>query len=176
MIAASDMAGPVTPFVATAFFASAEPVRNVEDMVTIEGNRWSRVDEPTVYLAGDPSLALAEFARHGPPDGMPEGLIWSVDVRLEAIVDVRDPESRLAAEEPPRWLDHDWCHALAGRLRGQGGCDGLVVPSAALLDRPERWNLVVFVDRLKRPLADALIVQGTTVAIRPTTQAAAAPT
>ena len=32
-------------------------------------DRWSRPGQPTIYLASDPAVALAELARHRQPDG-----------------------------------------------------------------------------------------------------------
>lgn len=177
MTAGSDSAQMTGPFAGTAYYASAEPVLNAEDMVTTDANRWSQAREPTAYLAGDPALALAEFARHAPRQGDPDGVIWTVEVRLESVVDLRDLEARRTVApgaEPASWLDRDWCRSIAARLRASGDCDGLVVPSAAMLDRPERWNLVVFVDRLRWPLADALVIQGPVAAVRPTHLEAAA--
>ena len=165
----ADPSKPFGGFGGTAYYASAEPVLGAEDLVTTDGNRWSQVGEPTVYLAGDPSLALAEFARHAPSKGAPEGVIWTVTVRLVAAVDLRDrARADGLGDGQGRWLDRGWCRSIAARLRASGACDGLVVPSAAMLDRPERWNLVVFVDRLRRPLPDALVIHGPLAAVRPT--------
>jgi RES domain-containing protein len=177
MTAVSDLVAPAKPFAGTAYFATVEPVLDVEDTVTTQGNRWSQAGEPTVYLAGDPSVALAELARHSAPDEAPDGVIWSVAVRLDAPVDLRDPAIRRAYADDgaAKWLDHDWCRSLAGELRATGAHDGLIVPSAAMLDRPERLNVVVFVERLRRPLEDALTIQGTLAAIRPKRQEAGAP-
>lgn len=176
-MSAAELADLSMPFGGTAYYASTEPVLAAEDLVTTDGNRWSQVGEPTVYLAGDPALALAEFARHAPQEDEPHGVIWTVKLRLASLVDLRDMETRRTVTpeaEPASWLDRNWCRSIAGRLRASGDCDGLVVPSAAMLDRPERWNLVVFVDRLRWPLADTLVIRGPVAAVRPTRLEAAA--
>jgi RES domain-containing protein len=114
-------------------------------LVTTDGNRWSRPGERTIYLASDKAVALAEFARHLEPDAPLVAGLWTVDVRLDCVVDLR-------AERPnadPRWLlDRERCRSLAARFRARG-VEGLIVPSVAFLDQREHWNLVVFADRLE---------------------------
>ena len=143
-------------FAATTFFAGpaslAGPASTrlmADAMLTSEGNRWSAPGEPTIYLAGDLGVALAEFGRHAPSDP-DEGRVWSVQVNLDAVVDLR------AARDAERLLDHRRCRSLATRHRAAGDCEGLLVPTVAMLDRPDRWNLVVFADRLRRPLSQAI--------------------
>jgi RES domain-containing protein len=120
-------------------------------LVTTGGNRWSRPGEPTIYLGSDTSVALAEFARHLEPDSPVVGGLWTVDVLLDRIVDLRNVDVRAdaALPEDPRWLlDRERCRSLAAAFRVRGA-QGLIVPSVAFLDQRERWNLVVFADRLE---------------------------
>ena len=121
--------------------------------------RWSDAGEPTVYLARDLGVALAEWGRHvdaeAPP---PVTTLWQIPVQLERIVDLRsrDVASRLGVPEDPRWfLDKRRCRDIAGRLRRAGETHGLIVPSVAFLDDPDRSNIVVFMDLLPAP-AEAL--------------------
>lgn len=170
-MSAVKLADASKPFGGTGYYASAEPVLHADDLVTTEGNRWSQAGEPTVYLAGDAALALAEFARHASPEGALAGALWTVTVRLDAVVDLRDRERQDAhGDGRTTWLDREWCSSLAARLRGDGAIDGLIVPSAAMLDRRDRWNLVVFVDRLRRPVSDAIRINGQFAAVRPSHQ------
>ena len=128
----------------------------VAELVTTDGNRWSRPGEPTIYLGSDPAVALAEFARHLDVDASaPRGVLWMVDVRVDRVVDLRTPESlaELGASTGPAWpLDQERCRSMAADLRQQG-IQGLIVPSVAFLDQPERWNLVVFVDAIENVAA-----------------------
>jgi hypothetical protein len=144
------------PFAATAFFAGpaslagpASTRLTPDAMRTTEGNRWSAPGEPTIYLAGDLGVALAEFGRHAPPEPA-DARVWAVQVELDAVVDLR------GLREASRLLDRERCGAMATRLRTAGVHEGVLVPTVAMLDRADRWNLVVFVDRLRRPLAEAI--------------------
>jgi RES domain-containing protein len=131
---------------------------DVTTLTSTDANRWSEDGEPTIYLAGDPGVAVAELGRHwGEQDG--EMAIWSLTLGLDGAADLRDPvvRSSLRVPDDPRWiLDKKRCHELASRLRSSGPQDGLVVPSVAFLDDTSRWNAVVFVDRLRTTLVDAI--------------------
>jgi len=143
-----------TPWFAAAFAApavSSGPATDdfrVSDLVSTDGNRWSHPGQPTLYLAGDTGVALAEVGRHWDPANGRQGL-WQVQVALTSAVDLRRVDVRAAAGVPEdaRWfLDSARCRELAARFRN-AGCDGLVVPSVAFLDDLRRWNAVIFVDR-----------------------------
>src|SRR4051794_7710831 len=110
-----------------------------DDLVSTDGNRWSRPGEPTIYLGSDSGVALAEFARHltvgAPP---PVGRLWTVEVHLDRVVDLRTSAARarasVAAERD--WpLERETCRSIATRLRDRG-VQGLIVPSVAFLDQP----------------------------------------
>jgi RES domain-containing protein len=124
---------------------------DTDRLITRDGNRWSRPGEPTVYLAGDVAVAMAEFARHTPADaGEISGTLWTVAVELEAVVDLRGGNAPPELEVPDDvdWaLDREVCRRIAGELR-ERGVQALLVPSVAFLDRPDRGNLVLFADRL----------------------------
>lgn len=137
--AAAVCSGPVTEHL------------DVAALVTTDANRWSVSGEPTLYVAGDVGVALAEVGRHWKPESGPICL-WDVRLELAAAVDLRSPDVRSAAGVPdePHWfLDRGHCQALASRVR-QGGVDGLIVPSVAFLDDFQRWNAVVFADQAAR--------------------------
>lgn len=131
------------------------PGLEVDGLVTTAANRWNREGEPTLYLAGDVGVALAELGRHEPALARAVR-IWRVRLTLDSALDLRDEATRAALGVPddPRWyLDPDRCRDVAGRARATPGCDGLLVPSVAVLDDPRRWNAVVFADVPGRPLA-----------------------
>jgi RES domain-containing protein len=125
-------------------------------------NRWNEAGEPTLYLAGDLRVALAEYARHlredmsvmsAPP--VQERAVYQVDVRLETVLDLRDPQVRSAIGlhgGARRFLDRAVARATARFLRLTTSAEGLLVPSVAFLDDPSRWNLVVFLDKLPADL------------------------
>jgi RES domain-containing protein len=128
---------------------------DVSELVISSGNRWSLIGQPTLYLASDPGVALAEAGRHW---GRTAGdiALWSVRVTLDAVADLRrrDQWSSLTIPADPCWLlDRERCRGIASRLRSDGDADGLIVPSAALLDDPARYSIVVFVERLRRDLS-----------------------
>jgi hypothetical protein len=108
-------------------------------LVSVEGNRWSRSGQPTIYLAGDPAVAIAELARHMPIGqwAVPAS-VWTLDVHLEAVVDLRTADGTWT-------LDAERCRDMASDLRRRG-TQGLLVPSIAFLDRPDRADLVVFAE------------------------------
>jgi RES domain-containing protein len=121
-------------------------------------NRWNEPGEPTFYLAGDLAVALAEYARHLRLDvgtsGAPpvhDRAVYEVDVRLEALLDLRDPQVRSAMGlhgGVRRFLDRGTAQATAHFIRRTTAAQGLLVPSIAFLDDPTRWNLVVFLEKL----------------------------
>lgn len=122
---------------------------SLERLIDTDGGRWSRSDEATIYLASDPGVALAEFGRHVPGNGARvDGALWTVDVALEDIVDLRDTSD-------VDLLDQGRCRAIAAAWR-RAGVPGLIVPSVAFLDHPDRFNLVVFPDLLGSRLSDVI--------------------
>ncbi len=121
-------------------------------------NRWNEAGEPTLYLAGDLAVALAEYARHLRDDvgisGTPlihERAVYQIDVRVDAVLDLRDPQIRSAIGlrgGARRFLDRGAARATARFLRLTTSAEGLLVPSVAFLDDLSRWNLVLFLDKL----------------------------
>jgi RES domain-containing protein len=121
-------------------------------------NRWNEAGEPTFYLAGDLGVALAEYARHlredvgvTSPSPIHERAVYQVDVQLEAVLDLRDPQVRSTIGlhgGARRFLDRAVARATARFLRLTTSAEGLLVPSVAFLDDLTRWNLVLFLDKL----------------------------
>jgi RES domain-containing protein len=121
-------------------------------------NRWNGPREPTLYLAGDPGIMIAEWGRHFPavfdeamlPAAI-ERSVFRLSLRLEHVVDLRDPAS-IAARVPDSattWFtNRDLARLVAHSFRAQGTVQALIVPSIAFLDDLTRWNLVVFLDTL----------------------------
>jgi RES domain-containing protein len=117
-------------------------------------DRWCQPGQPTAYLAGDAGVAIAELARHHPPGGTaverrimrlepkPRGIRGLVDLRDQAVLRALD-----APIEAPRYLDTELARSVAERVREDERHLGLIVPSMAFLDHPERPNIVIFADR-----------------------------
>jgi RES domain-containing protein len=104
-------------------------------------DRWNERGEATIYLALDRSVALAEFARHADSPGRRRLLRFSVD--LDGLADLR----RIRLD----YADRSVTRQVAAVLRARPECSGLLVPSLAFPDQPERGNLVVFADRIGPP-------------------------
>jgi len=155
--------GGLTSFRGTAYchVPADEPVR-LERLVTTDGedDRWNRPGEPSLYLATDPAIALAELARHLEIEREGEWigrLILGLQVELTDLVDLRRPATRaaLGCEGDVAVLrDRENARALASTARADPHVRGLLVPSVAFLDDPARANLVVFVDRLEAGVRD----------------------
>jgi RES domain-containing protein len=118
------------------------------------GDRWCREGTPTVYLAGDAGVAMAELARHHPPDGK---AVERRIIRLEpgarairSLVDLTD-EAVLRAlgapVEPACYLDREVARRVADAVRADPGHAGVIVPSMAFLDHLDRPNIVLFPER-----------------------------
>lgn len=116
---------------------------------SVRPGRYSRGDQPTLYLSASRAGATAAVAAHPFPRN--ERVVLAFDVAADAIVDLRDPlvlaEVRRAAGDPfapwqpfvargepaPSWLARDWIE--------RGGALGLIDPSRRM---PGLWHLVLF--------------------------------
>jgi RES domain-containing protein len=163
----SPLAGPLRTR-AWACRGESLPAGSAADLISDKPNRWSVQGEPTIYLSGDPALALVESGRH--PDDLEEGMrLIEVDVRIPLAVDLRRPDVRQALSLPEdlEWvLARERTREVAQSLRHSGMCDAVLVPSAGAPDQPERFNLVVFADdrtRVARIVADLRVVGEVTV-------------
>jgi len=145
------------------------PTLDLASLPTTDANRWSRAGEPTIYLAGDPGVALAELGRHW-DEQLGAIAVWSCKLSLTAAADLRDPVVRETLDLPagPTWiLDGERCRTVASRLRSDGRHDGLIVPSVPFIDDPDRWNAVVFAECHPVDLADVVRVRARDALVRP---------
>jgi hypothetical protein len=121
-------------------------------------NRWNDPGDPTLYLAGDAGVLGAEWGRYLVEEltgdlaaVMRERTVYRLDLELAAVLDLRDPAvlSALSVTGAPScFLERMVARATANFVRRTTAAVGLWVPSVALLDRPERGNLIVFLDKL----------------------------
>jgi hypothetical protein len=89
------------------------------------------------------------------PEGQSERLaraVFEVDIRLDRVLDLTDltTVAAMGAEPIERWiLDLVATQAAASYLLAQiADLQALIVPSVAFLDRPERFNVVAYRDRI----------------------------
>lgn len=125
-------------------------------------NRWNVAGEPTLYLAGDVGVAVAEFARHYRERRTArlelrrtERALYRLDLRVAAALDLRLPTVRSALGlrgGPSRFLDISVARAVAHYVRATTSAEALIVPSIAFLDDPSRWNLALFLEKLPEDL------------------------
>lgn len=137
----------------------ADAGRNVRDLRFAgrrSSGRWHWAGQPTLYLASDSAVAIAEFARHLAVDRGGEvrparRAIHELTLRVERLVDLRDPAVlRLIGRDdaPECWLDPRIARAVATFFRDSLAVQGLIVPSVAHLDAPDRFNVVCFLENL----------------------------
>ena len=122
-------------------------------------NRWNVAGEPTLYLAGDIGLAVAEWGRHydemrnpAVKAGAVERSVYRLELALERVVDLRNKDvwDDLKLDNPPYcFLDKPLARLIAQRFRITTSAQGIVVPSAAALDDLERWCLVLFLEKMQ---------------------------
>ena len=119
-------------------------------------DRWGTPGERTVYLAGDPSVAMVEYARHRQP-GAPDDERRLMRLRLSAVtvLDLRQPSvsSTLGMPSPTAGvIDRERARRIAADVRASGICQGLIVPSVGFIDRADRFNVILFAECLGRDL------------------------
>jgi len=121
-------------------------------------NRWNVAGEPTLYLARDKDVALAEYARHFHVDRTP-GLaaqthrrtVYRFRVELEATLNLCDFNvwSDLSLTDAPAcFRDKGVARAIAHFIRNTTSIQAIFVPSMAFLDHIEQWCLVLFLEKL----------------------------
>ncbi|MBI2940425.1 MAG: RES domain-containing protein [Chloroflexi bacterium] len=132
-------------------------------VLTIAGlssdNRWNAPGEPTLYVAADPAIAIAEYARHIDRDYHPDlagrplrRRMYRLRMHLDPVLDLCIPDAWLALgglkDAPSCFLDEAIARATARFVRAATPAVAMRVPSVAFLDDLTRWSLVVFLDKL----------------------------
>lgn len=157
---APSLAERIGPWSGTAYrhipADAAYDVRDLRFSGRRSSGRWHWQGQPTLYLASDAAVAVAEFARHLGVDRGGSAVparraVYELGVKLERTVDLRDPTVlRLIGRDdaPECWLDPRIARAVATFFRDSLDVQGLLVPSVAHLDAPERFNVVCFLENL----------------------------
>lgn len=121
-------------------------------------NRWNVKGDPTLYLAGDIGVALAEWVRHFVENTNPAlarmpvtRTIWQLALTIPQVLDMRDTAvwADLSLNDAPYcFLDLAISQTVGTYLRRITDAQALLVPPVAMLDTLDRWNLVLFLDKL----------------------------
>jgi RES domain-containing protein len=129
-------------------------------------NRWNQQSEPTLYLAKEKNVALAEYARHFQVDRSPklaqqiqERAVYRFDVRLEQVVNLCQPavwQELSLANAPDCFKNRDIARACANFIRYTTTATAMFVPSMAFLDDLEQWCLVLFLEKLPSEVREFL--------------------
>jgi RES domain-containing protein len=121
-------------------------------------NRWNKPGDPTLYLAGDEGVLIAEWGRHFSLDrsktlrpDTDERAVYRLSLMIDRLLDLRQSaawEALSLAGAPGCFLDLPVARAISQFIRQTTPAQGLIVPSAAFLDRLDRWCLVLFLEKL----------------------------
>ena len=124
-------------------------------------NRWNEPGHPTLYLAGDEGLLIAEWGRHFAVSRSPElqGMtleraVYRLTLAFDHVLDLRSPEvwALLSLETAPScFADIGVARATAHFVRRTTAAQALLVPSIGFLDQLDRWCLVLFLEKLPEP-------------------------
>jgi hypothetical protein len=108
-------------------------------------------------------VAATEWLRHLEDAGLSAGVpvpprdLYEVTVSLERTIDFRDGanQAQLSIDDMSKLvLDPGAARALATFVRSALDAEAIWVPSVAFLDNQNQGNLVIFLERLDRPLVD----------------------
>jgi RES domain-containing protein len=126
-------------------------------------NRWNEPGQPTLYLAGDEGVLIAEWGRHFAVNRIPElqrqtveRAVFRLRLALDHILDLRQRAvwNELSLDDAPTcFLDPAVARATATFVRATTEAQGIIVPSVCFLDQLDRWCLVIFLEKLPDPNA-----------------------
>jgi RES domain-containing protein len=150
----------LTPWIGTAYRhinAMRSGVLDFAHVGLYSKNRWNVPSEPTLYLAGDIGVAVAEWGRRFPTTFSDNAMrpavrdVYRLHLRLDAVLDLRSPDATMElglSGAPEAFRDVDVARSAATLVRGTSRAQAMIVPSIAFLDDLTRWNLVVYLDKL----------------------------
>jgi RES domain-containing protein len=121
-------------------------------------NRWNESSDPTLYLAGDEGVLIAEWGRHFAVNRTPalqaatvERTAYRLSLEVGRVLDLRSPDVwRLLslADAPGCFTNRSIARAAATFVRRTTAAQALLVPSIVFLDQLDRWCLVLFLEKL----------------------------
>ena len=121
-------------------------------------NRWNEPGHPTLYLAGDEGVLIAEWGRHFATNRTAqlqqltvERSTFTLALSIDYVLDLRSEEvcNALSLESAPYcFADINIARATAHFVRSTTDAQALLVPSMGFLDDLERWCLVTFLEKL----------------------------
>ncbi len=129
-------------------------------------NRWNVAGQPTLYLAKEKDVALAELARHFQVDRTlslaaqtRSRQVFRFKVELEYTLDLTSERITeiLCFDKPPYcFKDKDVARATANFVRMTTPTQAIFVPSLAFLDDLSQWCLVIFLEKLQPDITQFL--------------------
>ncbi|MGH2616402.1 MAG: RES domain-containing protein [Thermomicrobiales bacterium] len=121
-------------------------------------NRWNEPGSPTLYLAGDEGVLIAEWGRHFETNRTAqlqqmtvERSTFSLVLSIDSVLDFRSGDvcNALSLDNAPYcFADIHVARATANFVRRTTEAQALLVPSMGFLDDLERWCLVAFLEKL----------------------------
>ncbi|HEX7172495.1 MAG TPA: RES family NAD+ phosphorylase [Candidatus Limnocylindria bacterium] len=156
----ASLADRIRPWAGTAFrhipADAGYDIRDLRFAGRRSSGRWHWQGQPTLYLASDSAVAIAEFARHlavdrGGQAAAARRAVYELGVRLERTIDLRERGvlTLIGRDDAPEcWLDPRIARAVATFFRDSLDLHGLLVPSVAHLDDAKRFNVVCFLENL----------------------------
>jgi RES domain-containing protein len=121
-------------------------------------NRWNEPGSPTLYLAGDEGVLIAEWGRHFENKRTAqlqqmtvERSTFSLELSIDSVLDLRSEEvcNSLPLDNAPYcFADIHVARATANFVRRTTEAQALLAPSMGFLDDLERWCLVAFLEKL----------------------------
>ncbi|PSB01731.1 RES domain-containing protein [Merismopedia glauca CCAP 1448/3] len=121
-------------------------------------NRWNMAGEPSLYLAKEKDVALAEYARHFQVNRTPSlaaqtyrRQVYRFQFQLDRVVDLTSPDVWLElslTNAPECFKDKPVARSVAQFLRRTTETQAILVPSMAFFDNLQQWCLVLFLEKL----------------------------
>jgi RES domain-containing protein len=141
-----------SPWIGTAYRhiggSSARDILDFRYAGAFARNRWNMPGEPTLYLAGDPGVLVAEWGRQiresfsdDEADQTIERTVYRLKIRLKHVFDLRQPDVSNAfgvSDVGRKFADRAVARSVASRIRNTIETQALLVPSIAFLDDFER--------------------------------------
>ncbi len=141
----------IVPWSGTAYRHLPQTVTKQTDVLNFSyagrasDNRWNVKGQPTLYLAGDMGVALAEWSRHFVENTNPalatipvKRTVWQLTLNIPRVLDVRDSAvwTDLSLTDAPHcFLDLAVAQTVGGYVRRITDAQALLVPSVAMLNR-----------------------------------------